>query len=71
MFQERCALGLKLDGLCYLFAAVVGVRQLVSTNRVVHEIILPAPTSILSVAPGALGERLFLVHLGSTLREIF
>ena len=54
-----------------LLVAFLAVWQLISANRLVHEIILPAPLSILKVFPSVVGREVFLRHVLTTLAEIF
>lgn len=54
-----------------LFVAVLGLWHVLSSNRIIHEIILPAPASIAAVTSNVVGRPLFARHLATTLGEIF
>jgi NitT/TauT family transport system permease protein len=54
-----------------LLVVFLGVWHAISANGLVHEIILPAPLSILKVFPSVVGRPVFLRHFVTTLTEIF
>jgi NitT/TauT family transport system permease protein len=54
-----------------LLLMFVATWQFISAHRIVHEIILPTPVSILKVFPEVVGRPLFVHHLATTMLEIF